>query len=151
MLLWGFFRCNFKQSTSIMWVGLIQAVEGLKSKEHIFSKKKEFFLESTQKPNESFQPDVPWNSDSRLQCQLLTWISRLLTDLEILENKSVCVCSMVSVSLGNPNQTHIYCMFSQFSSVQSLSRVWLFATHESQHTRPPCPSPTPGVYSNPCP
>ena len=23
--------------------------------------------------------------------------------------------------------------------------------HESQHTRSPCPSPTPGVYSNPCP
>ena len=23
--------------------------------------------------------------------------------------------------------------------------------HELQHTRPPCPSPTPGVYSNPCP
>ena len=23
--------------------------------------------------------------------------------------------------------------------------------HESQHTRPPCPSPTPGVYSNACP
>ena len=23
--------------------------------------------------------------------------------------------------------------------------------HESQHTRPPCPSPTPGVHSNPCP
>ena len=23
--------------------------------------------------------------------------------------------------------------------------------HESQHTRPPCPSPTPEVYSNPCP
>ena len=22
--------------------------------------------------------------------------------------------------------------------------------HESQHARPPCPSPTPGVYSNPC-
>ena len=22
--------------------------------------------------------------------------------------------------------------------------------HESQHTRPPCPSPTPGAYSNPC-
>ena len=27
-------------------------------------------------------------------------------------------------------------------SVQSLSRVRLFATHESQHARPPCPSPT---------
>ena len=23
--------------------------------------------------------------------------------------------------------------------------------HESQHTRPPCPSPTPRVYPNPCP
>ena len=23
--------------------------------------------------------------------------------------------------------------------------------HEPQHSRPPCPSPTPGVYSNPCP
>ena len=22
--------------------------------------------------------------------------------------------------------------------------------HKSQHARPPCPSPTPGVYSNPC-
>ena len=39
----------------------------------------------------------------------------------------------------------------QFSSVQSLSCVRLFAAHGLQHTRPPCPSPTPGVYSNPCP
>ena len=38
-----------------------------------------------------------------------------------------------------------------FSSVQLLSHVWLLATHESQHSRPTCPSPTPGVYSNSCP
>ena len=38
----------------------------------------------------------------------------------------------------------------QFSSVQSISRVRLFVTHGLQHTRPPCPSPTPGVYPNPC-
>ena len=42
-------------------------------------------------------------------------------------------------------------IFSAFSSVQSLSCVWLFAPHEPQHARPPCPSPTPGVHSNPCP
>ena len=36
----------------------------------------------------------------------------------------------------------------QFSSVQSLSHDRLFAT---QHARPPCPSPTPGLYSNSCP
>ena len=36
----------------------------------------------------------------------------------------------------------------QFSSVQSLSRVRIFQPHELQHARPPCPSPTPGVYPN---
>ena len=34
----------------------------------------------------------------------------------------------------------------QFSSVaQSCLTLW---PHESQHTRPPCPSPTPGVHSD---
>ena len=37
------------------------------------------------------------------------------------------------------------------SSVQSLSRGQFFGTHELQHARPPCPSPTPRVYSNLCP
>ena len=51
-------------------------------------------------------------------------------------------CSVVDGSLA-----------SQFSSVQfSCSIVsdslW---PHEPQHARPPCPSPTPGVHSNPCP
>ena len=39
----------------------------------------------------------------------------------------------------------------QFNSVQSLSHVRLFVTHESQHARPPCLSPTPWVNSNSCP
>ena len=39
----------------------------------------------------------------------------------------------------------------QLSSVQFRhSPVWLFVTHESQHVRPPCLSPTPGDYSNSC-
>ena len=36
----------------------------------------------------------------------------------------------------------------QFSSVQLLSRVWPFRPHESQHARPPCPSPTSRVHSD---
>ena len=36
----------------------------------------------------------------------------------------------------------------QFSSVKSLSRVWLFATPRLQHSRLPCPSSTPGACSN---
>ena len=39
----------------------------------------------------------------------------------------------------------------QFSAVQSLSRVWLFATPWITAARPSCPSPTPRVYSNSCP
>ena len=35
-----------------------------------------------------------------------------------------------------------------FSSVQSLSRIRSLRPHDSQHTRPPCPSPTPGVHPN---
>ena len=34
---------------------------------------------------------------------------------------------------------------------QSLGHVWLLWPHRLQHTRPPCPSPTPGVYPNSCP
>ena len=43
-------------------------------------------------------------------------------------------------------------LISQFSSVQfSLSVVSnSLRPYESQHARPPCPSPTPGVYPNPC-
>ena len=40
-----------------------------------------------------------------------------------------------------------------FSSVQFSCSVVndSLRPHESQHTRPPCPSPTPGVHSNSCP
>ena len=40
---------------------------------------------------------------------------------------------------------------NQFNSVQSLSLSDSLQPHGLQHTRPPCPSPTPGVYSNLCP
>ena len=39
----------------------------------------------------------------------------------------------------------------QFSSIQSLSCVWLFVTPWTANSRPPGPSPTPGVYPNSCP
>ena len=40
-----------------------------------------------------------------------------------------------------------------FSSVQFSRSVVSdsLRPHESQHARPPCPSPTPGVHPNPCP
>ena len=38
--------------------------------------------------------------------------------------------------------------FSFSSVAQSCPTLW---DHESQHARPPCPSPTPRVHPNPCP
>ena len=42
---------------------------------------------------------------------------------------------------------------NSFSSVQFSCSVMSDSSwpHELQHARPPCPSPTPGVYSNSCP
>ena len=42
-------------------------------------------------------------------------------------------------------------VFKYSKSVQSHSPVQLFATRGLQHARPPCPTPTPGVYSDSCP
>ena len=41
----------------------------------------------------------------------------------------------------------------QFSSVQFSHSVVSnsLQPHETQHARPPCPSPAPGVHPNPCP
>ena len=44
----------------------------------------------------------------------------------------------------------LFNMLSQFSSVtQSCLTLW--DLNDSQHARPPCPLPTPGVYSDSCP
>ena len=52
------------------------------------------------------------------------------------------------MSLGKKRIKTFFTRSVQFScSVMSNS----LQPHESQHARPPCPSPTPGVHPNPCP
>ena len=43
---------------------------------------------------------------------------------------------------------HFHISSVQFSCSILSDSLW---PHEPQHTRPPCPSPTPGVHPNPCP
>ena len=59
----------------------------------------------------------------------------IYNDLYLTSVKWVCILQLFLHSI----------QFS-FSVVSDSSRP-----HESQHARPPCPSPTPGAYSNPCP
>ena len=62
--------------------------------------------------------------------------------MSILLSKMDCFSQMNKVF-------RIYTVLSvQFSSIQLLSCVWLLATPWIAATRPPCPSPSPGVHSN---
>ena len=57
----------------------------------------------------------------------------------------------MTITTMSPSLTTLFFRSSvQLSSVQSLSRVWLFVTPWIA-ARPPCPSPTPEVHSNSCP
>ena len=56
------------------------------------------------------------------------------------------------VELGMLETSNVRCITThQFSLVQSLRRVWLFATPWTTARRPACPSPSPGIHSNSCP
>ena len=69
------------------------------------------------------------------------------------------LCELASVESTFPVFVHSgkgedFCSFfefivSQFSSV--IRSCLTLQPHELQHARAPCPSPTPGVYSNSCP
>ena len=50
----------------------------------------------------------------------------------------------------NAKESACQCSSAQFSSVESLSCVRLFATPWIATHQVPCPSPTPGVYLNSC-
>ena len=56
--------------------------------------------------------------------------------------------------MKNKSKLFLKWFLVQFTSVQfsrSVVSDSLWPPHESQHARPPCSSPTPGVYSNSCP
>ena len=67
-----------------------------------------------------------------------------------------CMSIIVNLPLHQPvssKQRGQSLYFSHFSSVHFSRSVVSdsLRPHEPQHTRSPCPSPTPGVYPNPCP
>ena len=64
-----------------------------------------------------------------------------------------CICWLNPFAVYLKLSQHILLIVCQFSSVQFSRSVVSdsLQPHESQHARPPCPSPTPGVYSNSCP
>jgi len=74
-------------------------------------------------------------------------------DLYLLDFwKAFITClSFYQLNLRGPSSLPLLCssLMIQFSSVAQLCLT--LRPHGLQHTRLPCPSPTPGAYSNSCP
>ena len=62
----------------------------------------------------------------------------------------LAICIMRSLWESRRNISWIKVIFSSVQLSCSVVSDSL-RPHESQHARPPCPSPTPGVYPNSCP
>ena len=74
--------------------------------------------------------------------------NKLYTHCWNLSEKGKCTSPVIKWPIALQKKiTRVFLILSVNRSVVSDS-LW---PHESQHARPPCPSPTPGVYSNSCP
>ena len=84
----------------------------------------------------------------------VVWYSHLLQNFpQFIKPSSIyghLYCVLFWVLTDNSAVGHLAHVSTQFSSVQSLSHVHLWA-HGLQHSLPPCPSPTRRVYSHSCP
>ena len=72
---------------------------------------------------------------------------------------SLCICAIdLSIPHSFKNYRFTVCFVNWCASLPCSSVQFSHSVtsnslrpHEPQHTRPPCPSPSPGVYPNPCP
>ena len=100
-----------------------------------------------------------WRQSCRIKCQPLQrygiWLVRSLknykgqpTSSRLMTVQSMWISKQISTPTITTQHTYFSLRSVQFShSVVSDS----LRTHGLQHTRPPCASPTPRVYSNSCP
>ena len=109
---------------------------------------------------------LPWTTHLKF---LLIWIAQLLFMNIKWKYLSLIVpgtyVAVSSLHWSDTQRTRIYSgiptsvyppglqglQYYEFGLLQSLSRVQLFVTPWTTARRAPCPSPTPRVYSNPCP
>ena len=95
---------------------------------------------------------ILWDSCMKLSSWeiILKATPRVLSSASPLQTK---IKMMIEFHSGSSQWRHTGLLYSLFSSVQFSCSVMSdsLRPHELQHARPPCPSPTPGVYSDSCP
>ena len=67
----------------------------------------------------------------------------------LLMIKTVIIIILLIIYSPTHNYKHFWILYISISSVAVMSNS--LRPHGLQHARPPCPSPTPRVYSNSCP
>ena len=102
----------------------------------------------------------PWGCKQSDTTELLTWTTHTRPCVRCWRygnNLGIVVAldlmDLFGIHISGTSGAFITDKHSKFSSVQFSRSVVSDSSwpHEPQHTRPPCPSPTPGVQPNPCP
>ena len=77
-----------------------------------------------------------------------TFFQRRHTDVQHVHEKVLSITNYQGNENQNQNEMSPHICSVQFSCSVISNSLW---PHKLQHTRPSCPSPTPGVHPNPCP
>ena len=82
-----------------------------------------------------------------LECVTISFSWGFSQPRDHIQNSCIAGGFFITEPLGKPSAI-IQFSSAQFSLSVMSNSLWL---HEPKHSRPPCPSPTPVVYSNSCP
>ena len=94
----------------------------------------------------SLSQKLPWHSDLTVS---FNWVISALSELECSSPQHFIIYQdLCRRNLCLPNELWLPLSSVQFSRSVESDSLW---PQELQHTRPPCPSPTPGVHPNSCP
>ena len=106
-------------------------------------------------PQQTYHISFILKSPQRRQQSLIyLWSSGVITTGDAAKSTTrllvICVLNLWGLYKFKWNHlaTVLFMISSKFSCSVVSNSLW---PHKSQHTRPPCPSPTPRVYPNSCP
>ena len=114
----------------------------------------QFFTSGDQSNGASASASVlPMNIQVSFPLGLIGWISLQSKGLSRVFSRITVPKHQFSAQLSLWSKSHIRIWLMERPSIQFSCSVVSnsLRPHESQHARPPCPSPTPRAYSNSCP
>ena len=91
---------------------------------------------------------IPWIEEPGRPCSI--GLQSVRHDTHLAHIDEFCYTCSFTVKIGQEKARRKWKLLQSVQFSHSVASDSL-RPHELQHARPPCPSPTPGVYSNSCP